>query len=60
MSDDTVPVSIGFDALYRQEYPALIAVATALTGTLEDGEDAVLGAAELDRARDIGHGEGRD
>lgn len=43
MSDDTVPVSIGFDALYRQEYPALIAVATALTGTLEDGEDAVQG-----------------
>ena len=41
----TVPVSLtsGFDDIYRREYPGLVAVAvaTALTGDLRDGEDAV-------------------
>lgn len=39
----TVPVSLasGFEDVYRREYPGLVAVATALTGDLRDGEDAV-------------------
>jgi RNA polymerase sigma-70 factor (ECF subfamily) len=31
----------GFEDVYRREYPGLVAVATALTGDLRDGEDAV-------------------
>jgi RNA polymerase sigma-70 factor (ECF subfamily) len=39
----TEPVSLtsGFEDVYRREYPGLVAVATALTGDLRDGEDAV-------------------
>ena len=39
----TVPLSLtsGFEEVYRREYPGLVAVATALTGDLGDGEDAV-------------------
>ncbi len=39
----TVPMSLtpGFEDVYRREYPGLVAVATALTGNLRDGEDAV-------------------
>ncbi len=39
----TEPVSLtsGFEDVYRREYPGLVAVATALTGDLHDGEDAV-------------------
>jgi RNA polymerase sigma-70 factor (ECF subfamily) len=39
----TVPLSLtsGFEDVYRREYPGLVAVATALTGDLRDGEDAV-------------------
>lgn len=44
MTDPTVPVTTSFDDLYRTEYPGLIGVAIALTGTIEDGEDAVQGA----------------
>ncbi|MCB0954578.1 MAG: sigma-70 family RNA polymerase sigma factor [Ilumatobacteraceae bacterium] len=43
MTDPTVPVTTSFDDLYRTEYPGLIGVAIALTGTIEDGEDAVQG-----------------
>ena len=43
MPDQIVTVSVGFEDLYRQEYPGLIAVATALTGTVEDAEDVVQG-----------------
>jgi RNA polymerase sigma-70 factor (ECF subfamily) len=37
------PMSLtsGFEDVYRREYPGLVAVATALTGDLRDGEDAV-------------------
>jgi RNA polymerase sigma-70 factor (ECF subfamily) len=31
----------GFEDVYRREYPGLVAVATALTGDLRDGEDVV-------------------
>jgi RNA polymerase sigma-70 factor (ECF subfamily) len=39
----TVPLSLtsGFEDVYRREYPGLVAVATALTGDLGDGEDVV-------------------
>ena len=39
----TVPASLtsGFEEIYLREYPGLVAVATALTGDLRDGEDAV-------------------
>ena len=36
-----VRAGVEFEDLYRFEYPALVAVATALTGDLRDGEDAV-------------------
>jgi len=36
---DLLPVRVGFEALYREEYPGLVAVATAMTGDLRDGED---------------------
>lgn len=37
------PISLtsGFEDVYRREYPGLVAVATALTGDVRDGEDAV-------------------
>jgi RNA polymerase sigma-70 factor (ECF subfamily) len=31
----------GFEDVYRREYPGLVAVATALSGDLQDGEDVV-------------------
>jgi RNA polymerase sigma-70 factor, ECF subfamily len=39
----TEPMSLtsGFEDVYRREYPGLVAVATALTGDLRDGEDVV-------------------
>ena len=39
----TVPMLLtsGFEDVYRREYPGLVAVATALTGDVRDGEDAV-------------------
>jgi RNA polymerase sigma factor (sigma-70 family) len=38
---DLLPLRVGFEALYRDEYPGLVAVATAMTGDLRDGEDLV-------------------
>ena len=37
------PMSLtsGFEGVYRREYPGLVAVATALTDDVRDGEDAV-------------------
>jgi RNA polymerase sigma-70 factor (ECF subfamily) len=40
-SMDFVPVILGFEDLYRIEYPGLVAVATAMTGDKLDGEDLV-------------------
>ncbi len=39
----TGPMSLtsGFEDVYRREYPGLVAVATALTGDVRDGEDVV-------------------
>jgi len=39
----TEPMSLtsGFEDVYRREYPGLVAVATALTGDVRDGEDVV-------------------
>jgi RNA polymerase sigma-70 factor (ECF subfamily) len=36
-----VPLDVSFDVFYRAQYPGLVAVATALSGSLEDGEDLV-------------------
>jgi RNA polymerase sigma-70 factor (ECF subfamily) len=38
---DVVTVVCGFEDLYRFEYPGLVAVATAMTGDVGDGEDLV-------------------
>src|SRR4051794_19380267 len=38
---ELMPVTQGFVDLYRVEYPALVAVARAITGDLRDGEDLV-------------------
>lgn len=38
---ELIPVASGFEEVYRREYPDLVAVATALTGDLRDGEDVV-------------------
>lgn len=38
---EPVPLMSGFEDVYRREYPGLVAVATALTGDVRDGEDAV-------------------
>jgi len=35
----TVELAVSFDEFYRIEYPGLVAVATALTGSLESAED---------------------
>ena len=40
-SMELVPVILGFEDLYRIEYPGLVAVATAMTGDKLDGEDLV-------------------
>jgi DNA-directed RNA polymerase specialized sigma24 family protein len=39
----TEPMTLasGFEDVYRREYPGLVAVATALTGDVRDGEDVV-------------------
>jgi RNA polymerase sigma factor (sigma-70 family) len=37
----TVPIIGDFETTYRAEYPALVAVATAMTGDVRDGEDLV-------------------
>ena len=41
METEPNSVMFGFEHVYRCEYPGLVAVATALTGDLRDGEDAV-------------------
>jgi RNA polymerase sigma-70 factor, ECF subfamily len=41
MSIEPMSLTSGFEDVYRREYPGLVAVATALTGDLRDGEDAV-------------------
>lgn len=41
-SDASTPVALveaNFEAFYRSEYPGLVAVATALSGRVEDGEE---------------------
>jgi RNA polymerase sigma-70 factor (ECF subfamily) len=41
MTTEPMSLTSGFEYVYRREYPGLVAVATALTGDLRDGEDAV-------------------
>lgn len=41
MTTELTAVTTGFEDVYRREYPGLVAVATALTGDLGEGEDAV-------------------
>ena len=41
MTTEPMSLTSGFEDVYRREYPGLVAVATALTGDLRDGEDAV-------------------
>ena len=41
MTSELAAVTPGFEDMYRHEYPGLVAVATALTGDLREGEDAV-------------------
>ncbi len=41
MATELIAVTSGFEDVYRREYPGLVAVATALTGDVCDGEDAV-------------------
>ena len=41
MSTEPVSLTSGFEDVYRREYPGLVAVATALSGDLHDGEDVV-------------------
>ena len=38
---EVLNVVLGFEDLYRFEYPGLVAVATAMTGDVRDGEDLV-------------------
>jgi RNA polymerase sigma-70 factor, ECF subfamily len=40
-SMEFVSVRLGFEDLYRLEYPGLVAVASAMTGDRQDGEDLV-------------------
>jgi RNA polymerase sigma-70 factor (ECF subfamily) len=40
-SMELVTLTLGFEDLYRFEYPGLVAVATAMTGDRADGEDLV-------------------
>jgi RNA polymerase sigma-70 factor (ECF subfamily) len=41
MQVESLLTTTGFEELYRDQYPRLIAVAKALTGNRRDGEDAV-------------------
>ncbi len=41
MTADDFAITIPFEEFYRAEYPGLVAVATALVGSLESGEDLV-------------------
>jgi len=41
MATEPMSLTSGFEDVYRREYPGLVAVATALTGDLRDGEDTV-------------------
>ena len=41
MTADWMSLTPAFEDVYRREYPALVAVATALTGDVRDGEDMV-------------------
>jgi RNA polymerase sigma factor (sigma-70 family) len=41
MTVERVLSTLGFEEVYRREYPQLVAVATALTGDGREGEDAV-------------------
>ena len=41
MATEPMSLTSEFEDVYRREYPGLVAVATALTGDLRDGEDAV-------------------
>ena len=41
MTAESMSLTSEFEDVYRREYPGLVAVATALTGDVRDGEDAV-------------------
>jgi RNA polymerase sigma-70 factor, ECF subfamily len=41
MATVPLPLTSAFEDVYRHEYPGLVAVATALTGDVRDGEDVV-------------------
>jgi RNA polymerase sigma-70 factor (ECF subfamily) len=41
ITSEPMSLTSGFEDMYCREYPGLVAVATALTGDLRDGEDAV-------------------
>lgn len=41
MAAEPMLLTSGFEDVYRREYPGLVAVATALTGDVRDGEDVV-------------------
>src|SRR5262245_46005693 len=41
MTAESMSLTSTFEDVYRQEYPGLVAVATALTGDVRDGEDTV-------------------
>jgi RNA polymerase sigma-70 factor (ECF subfamily) len=41
MAIEPMALTSEFEDVYRREYPGLVAVATALTGDVRDGEDAV-------------------
>ena len=41
MVAESMSLTSSFEEVYRREYPGLVAVATALTGDLRDGEDTV-------------------
>ena len=41
MATEPMSLTSGFEDVYRREYPGLVAVATALTGDVGDGEDVV-------------------
>ena len=41
MTAEPMSLTSGFEDVYRREYPGLVAVVTALTGDVRDGEDIV-------------------
>ena len=41
MATEPMSLTSGFEDVYRREYPGLVAVATALTGDVRDGDNAV-------------------